>query len=180
MRAAGLYQAGGNIRRAEELLKQAIAVDPNGTAQHKRLAALYRMTNRIPAALSQCERVRQLEPNDPTCHLLIATLALQLKRVDRAEAAFRNFISLRPDQSVGYRELAQLYIRTNTRLSEAQRLARKAVELEQTAENYFVLGRACRMTGDRQAALTAMRKAMELAPDNREYKQTYDLIRYGR
>ncbi|UCG57763.1 MAG: tetratricopeptide repeat protein [Phycisphaerales bacterium] len=180
MRAAGLYQARGNTRRTEELLKQAVAADPNSTAPHKRLAALYRMTNRIPAALAQCERVRQLEPNDPTCHLLIATLALQLKRADRAEAAFRNFIALCPDQSVGYRELAHLYIRTNTRLSEAEKLAKKAVELEPTADNYFALGQACQKVGDKQGALAAMRKAVELAPDNREYKKVYDLIRYGR
>lgn len=180
MRAAGLYQAGGNIARAEELLKQAAAIDPNSTAAHKRLAALYRMTNRIPAALAQCERVRQLEPNDPTSYLLIATLALQLKRAPRAETALRNFITLCPDQSVGYRELAHLYIRTNKRLSEAETLARKAVELEPTAENYFVLGRAAAKSGDKQAALTAVRKAVELAPGNREYRQTYDMIRYGR
>lgn len=180
MEAARLYQTRGEIAQAEVLLKQAIGVDPNGSAPHKRLAALYRMTNRIPAALAQCEKVRQLEPNDPTCHLLIATLALQLKNADRAETALRRFMVLCPNQSIGYRELAHLHLRANRKLSEARQLAKKAVELEPTAENYFVLGLACRKANDRQAALTAVRKAMEWAPDNREYRRTYDLIRYGK
>jgi tetratricopeptide (TPR) repeat protein len=180
MQAAKLYQASGEIGRAEQLLKNAIAVDPNNAAPHKRMAVLYRVTNRIPAALAQCEKVRQLEPNDPACHLLIATLALQLKNANRAETAFRDFIALCPNQSVGYRELAQLYIRTNRRLDEAKKIAKKAVELESTAENYFILGWTCQRTGDKQAALAAMQKAIELAPGNVEYRKMYDLIKYGK
>lgn len=180
MQAARLYQRRGELRKAEELLKQGVAVDPNNAAAHRRLAALYRMTNRIPAALAQCESVRQLEPNDPTCHLLIGTLALQLKRVDRAETAFRDFITLCPNQSVGYRELAHLHIRTNRKLAEAKQLAQKAVELEPTAENYFILSWAGQKTGDKEAALAAIRKAMEMAPGNPEYRKMYDLIRHSR
>jgi tetratricopeptide (TPR) repeat protein len=180
MRAAKLYQDRGEIRKAEGLLKQAVAIDPNSATPHKKLAALYGMTNRIPAALAQCERVRQLEPDDPACHLLIATLALQLKHVDRAETAFRRFIALCPSESVGYRELAHLYIRAGRKLSEARKLAEQAVDLEPTAENYFMLGRACQRSGDKQAALAAVRKAAELAPSNREYRRVYDLIRYGK
>jgi tetratricopeptide (TPR) repeat protein len=180
MQAARLYQASGEIRKAEGLLQQAVAVDPNNAAPHKRLAALYQMTNRIPAALAHCEKVSQLEPNDPAGHLLVGTLALQLKQVDRAETAFRRFIALCPDQSAGYRELAHLHIRSNRRLAEAKELAKKAVELEPTAENFFIFGWACRKTGDKQAALTALQKAVELAPDNREYRQMYDLVRYGK
>ncbi len=180
MQAARLYQGRGEIGKVEELLKQAVAVDPNNAAAHRRLAALYQMTSRIPAALAQCERVRQLEPNDPTCHLLIATLALQLKQVDRAETALQRFIALCPSQSVGYRELAHLYIRTNSRLAEAKELAKKAVELEPAAENYFILGRACEKTGDKEAALAAIRKATEIAPGNPEYRKMYDLIRNSR
>jgi tetratricopeptide (TPR) repeat protein len=177
MQAAKLYEARGEMTRAEELLKQTVAVDPNNTAPHKRLAALYRMTNRIPAALVQCEKVKQLEPNDPTCHLLIGTLALQLKQLDRAETGFRDFIALCPNQSVGYRELAKLHVRTNRKLSEARKLARKTVELEPTAENYFILGLACRKTDDKQAALAAIGKAIELAPGNHEYRKMYDLFK---
>jgi tetratricopeptide (TPR) repeat protein len=177
MEAARLYQARGQISGAEALLKHAVAVDPNSAAPHKKLAALYRLTNQLPAALAQCERISQLEPNDPTCHLLIGTLALQLKQGDRAEKAFRRLVALSPNQSVGYRELAHLYLRANMRFSEARKLAQKAVELEPTAGNYFVLGLACQKTDDKQAAQLAMRKAVELAPDNRQYRQMYDLIR---
>lgn len=180
MEAAGLYGAAGKTAIAEELLKQATAVDPNDAAPIKKLAAFFHATGRIPDALAQCERIRQLEPNDPACHLLIGTLALQLRQADRAEAAFRRFIILAPNEAAGYRELARLYLNTGKRLAEARNLAGKAVELEPVAENYFILGQACQRARDRQAALAALQKALELAPGNREYQQMYDLIRNGR
>jgi tetratricopeptide (TPR) repeat protein len=179
MGAARLYDAKGQLTKAEELLKQAVAADPNEPASHKRLAAFYQKMGRIPAALNQCEQVSQLEPNDSACHLLIATLALQLQRADRAETAFKKFIELCPNQSLGYRELAHLYIMADTKSAEAVRLAQKAVGLEPAAENYFILAYACQKTNDKQAALTAIQKAMELAPNNLEYRRMYDLIRHG-
>jgi tetratricopeptide (TPR) repeat protein len=178
MGAARLYEVKGQLTKAEELLKQAVAADPNEAASHKRLAAFYQKTGRISAALNQCEQVSQLDPNDPAGHLLTATLALQLKRADRAETAFKKFIELCPNQSLGYRELAHLYIMADTKPAEAVKLAKKAVGLEPAAENYFILGCACRKTNDKQAALTAIRKATELAPNNLEYRRMYDLIRH--
>jgi len=180
MEAAGLYGATGRTATAEELLKQATAVDPSNAAPIKKLAAFYHATGRIPDALVQCERIGRLEPNDPACHLLIGTLALQLRQADRAEAAFRRFIALAPNEAAGYRELARLYINTGQRLAEARTLAGKAVELEPVADNYFVLGQACQRANDKQAALAALQKALELAPGNREYQQMYDLTRNGR
>ncbi len=180
MDAAGLYGAAGRMARAEELLQQAAAVDPGNAAPVRKLAAFYNTTGRLREALTQCERVGRLDPNDAPCHLLIGTLALQLRQADRAEAAFRRFIALAPKEAAGYRELARLYLNTGTRLAEARQLAGKAAELELAAENYFVLGQACQRAKDRQTALAALQRAVQLAPGNLEYKQTYDLVRNGR
>jgi tetratricopeptide (TPR) repeat protein len=178
--AARLYLAAGKAISAEELLKQAVAVDPNNPTPRKNLAALYQRTGRLPEALAQCERIGQLEPDDPACQLLLGTLAFQLCRMDRAETAFKRFLTLCPNESAGYRELAHVYINTGTQVSEARRLAGKAVELEPSADNYFMLGLACRGANDRSAALAALQEAVQLAPGNREFKQMYDLVRNGR
>jgi tetratricopeptide (TPR) repeat protein len=175
--AARLYEKAGRTAVAEELLRQATAVEPNDPAPAKWLAAFYQSSGRFPEALAQCERIARLEPNDPTCHLLLGTLALQLRQMDRAEAAFRRLIVLSPNESVGYRELARLYVNTGNRLAEARRLASKAVELEPLADNYFVLGLACQSGGDQQAAVAALRRAVELAPANPQYRQTYDIVK---
>ncbi|UCD50117.1 MAG: tetratricopeptide repeat protein [Phycisphaerales bacterium] len=176
LRAASLQQAQGRMSDAEALLRRAAAVDPNHADCRKRLAAFYRSAGKLPQALAQCEQVARLEPNDPTCRLLIATLALQLQQRDKAEAAFKKLVALAPRESVGYRELARLYLASDAKLNEAKRLAQKAVELAPAAANYYVLGLVCQRSGDRDSALAALRQAIQLDPGNAEYRRAYNMM----
>ena len=66
------------------------------------------------------------------------------------------------------------------KLSEAKKLAAKAVELEPLAKNYFLLGSICRRVGDRAAARAAIEQAVALEPGNPQYRQAYELVRGGR
>jgi tetratricopeptide (TPR) repeat protein len=175
--AEELYRARGNLQRAEELLKRAETLDPKNTMCLERLASLYQMSNRIPEALRQFEKIRKLQPKDPFCYLNIGILSNQLKRFADAESAFQKVIELAPKKSFGYRYLSRLYLRSNRRLAEARKLAEKAVGLEATADNYFILSWACDLNGDTASALAAIEKAIKLEPENPKYKQIYGLIK---
>jgi Flp pilus assembly protein TadD len=70
-----------------------------------------------------------------------------------------------------------LYLETGTKLPQARDLAQKAVTLEPIATNYFVLSWACDRNADTDSALSAIKKALELEPDNPRYQQMYELIR---
>jgi tetratricopeptide (TPR) repeat protein len=180
LRGATLLQAKGQSSTGEALLQQAVAVDPNQAAPRKRLAACYRSAGKLPQALAQCEQIARLEPNDPTCQLLIGALSLELTQPVRAEAAFRRITALVPNQSVGYHELARLYLETGKGAAEARRLAEKAVTLEPNAANYFLLGQACYQAGDTKAALSAVNKAIQLDPRNSSYQQAYNMMKMRR
>ena len=177
MRGATLLQSKGSMPAAAVLLQQAVAVDPNHVDCRKRLAALYRRAARLPEALRQCELIARLEPADPMCQLLIGSLALQLKQPRKAEAAFKKLVALAPGAAVGHQELAKLYLGSGKRSTEARRHAERAVELEPSAENYFVLAQACYQAGDAEAALTAGRKAIQLDPRNMAYQRTYNTMK---
>jgi tetratricopeptide (TPR) repeat protein len=177
MDAEKLYRARGNLQRAEELLKRAATLDPKNTVCLERLASLYKITNRIPEALRQFEKIRTMEPENPFCHLNIGILSIQLKRFDDAEKAFQKVIVLAPKQSFGYRYLARLYLRTNSRVPEARKLAEEAVALEATAENYFTLCWACDMNDDVASALAAIDQAIQLEPGNPKYKEIHEIIK---
>jgi tetratricopeptide (TPR) repeat protein len=175
--AEKLYRERGDLERAEELMKRVETLDPNNTKCLERLATLYQMSNRIEDALAQFEKMREIQPQNPFCYLNIGVLSSQLKRFNEASKAFQQAIALAPKQSLGYNHLARLYLRTNRALAEARRLAEKAVELEATAENYFVLGWACDVNGDVVSALAAMEQAVKLDPDNPKYKQIYEIVK---
>jgi tetratricopeptide (TPR) repeat protein len=175
--AEKLYRERGDLQKAEELLKRVTTIDPLNTKCLERLASLYQMSNRIPDAIAQFEKMRKIEPENPFCYLNIGILSIQLKRFPDAEKAFQKAIALAPKKSLGYCYLARLYLQMNNRLAEARKLAEKAVSLEATADNYFVLGWACDMNGDKAGALAAIEQAMKLEPGNPKYKQIYEHIK---
>jgi len=175
--AGQMYQAGENFQKAEELLKKATTLDPNNILCLEKLASLYITTNRITDAIPQYRKISEIDPKNPLCHLNIGLLSMRLKQMDKAEKAFRKVIEVAPGFSGGYCELAQLYIRTGRGFPEARELAEKAVTLEPTAHNYFVLCWACDMNGDSQNAIKAILQAIQLEPANSKYRNVYEHIK---
>lgn len=177
MLAAKMYQGRGDTQKGEQILKKAATLDPNNTVYLMQLASLYQASNRPSDALAMHKKIGEIEPNNLTCQLNIGVFSARLKQFADAEAAFAKAITLAPETSAPYRYLAQLYLETDTKLPQAKELAEKAVALEPTAANYFILCWACDRNADTDSALSAIKKALELDPDNPRYRQMYELIR---
>jgi tetratricopeptide (TPR) repeat protein len=176
MYAERIYQALGQAQRTEKLLERAASLAPNNAACRMKLASFYRMNNRLPEALQMCEKLCEIEPKNGVHHLNIGILCAKLNRFADAEEAFREAIALTPESSAGYRSLAKLLLDAGRKLPEARELAERAVALEASAADYFVLGWACDRNGDRDSAISAVKRALELDPGNPKYKQVYERI----
>lgn len=174
--ASRIYALQGKLQETETLLKKAASVDPNNIACLMRLADLYQGSGRISDALQMYKKASAIEPENPLCHLNIGIFYTQLKQVKEAETSFVKAIELAPENSDGYREFAQLYLRAGIKFKEAKLFAEKAVKLEPIAMNYMVLSRACDKNGDAAGALSAMKRATELEPNNPLYKQIYEAL----
>lgn len=171
------YYIHSYVGKAEELLQRAASLDPEQSECRILLASLYEHDGRISQALQCYEELSRIEPDNVNCHGNIGVICFELQRYDDAEKAFRKVIELEPSQSFGYRYLAFLYLCTNKRLDEARALAEKAVALEKTGDNFFVLSIACDETGDRAGAVRAIEQAMELEPENEKYRQIYEQLK---
>ena len=175
--AEKLYRGGKDYSRCEALIQRAIAIDPNSPDCFERLGLLYSITNRFAEAVRQFERMSVIQPDNPRCYLNIGIISIRLNRFGQAERAYQKVIEVAPQESVGYRKLAQLYLNTNTKLPEARGFAQKAVDLDASAESFFVLGWACDVNGDRAEAAKAIERAIRLDPSNVKYRQVYERIR---
>ena len=122
------------------------------------------------------EKVAQFEPDNADNQLAVGMFALRAGKHAKAEAAFRATIALAPNLADGYRELARIYNMRNAKPPEALDLAKKAVELEGAAEDYYVLSRAHLNNNQMPQALSAMRKALDRDPKNKFYRQAYDFL----
>lgn len=171
-----MYRDVGKLHKAEGLLKQAAGLDPENVACLLKLASLYQENGQPLKALQMLKKISEIEPDNALCHFQIGILSFQLKLFDDAEEAFRKVITLAPQQSAGYRELAGLYLKTGKKLPQARQLAEKALALEVSAANYFVLSWACDKNGDTANALSAIKRAVKLEPDNPQYLRFYNLI----
>jgi len=174
--AEKLYWNKGDLQQAEKMLQRAISLDPNNTEFIMKMGSLFQMRNQLPDALQIYEKVREMEPDNIINHMNIGVLSMQLNRFADAKKAFQTAVTLAPKFSGGYRELAQLYLKTGTKFSEALKLAEKAVALEETAANYFILSWAYDKNGDVASARSALKRATQLDPDNLEYRRMYELI----
>jgi tetratricopeptide (TPR) repeat protein len=138
---------------------------------------LYRDPPQPEKAEQVLRRAVALDPTNVAALRGLGDCCQAAGRVAEAEQAYRALIEAAPQGADGYRELAALYLRRRLKLPEARQLAEKAVALEPTALNYFVLSRAYDQNGDPGRAVSVLQKAVELEPANSSYRQTYERLR---
>lgn len=176
LEAAAVYQRHGAGTAAERHWLRAAELDPHDRRSRESLSAFYQASSRDREALEVYRQLRSIDPKNPWYCVNLGIAHARLQEFDAAEQAFLEAEQLAPQQAAAYRARAQLYLRVNKNLPRAQTLARKAVELEPSGQNYFVLAAACDKNGDRRGGLAAMRRAVELEPDNADYRRVYRLL----
>jgi tetratricopeptide (TPR) repeat protein len=125
------------------------------------------------------KHLRKLYLNGSSLYRAGQNLKESEELLKKGEEIFKRAIKIASDEPGLYRELSYIYTVTGRDPARAIEFAEKAVELKESAENYFVLCGAYNRNKDAGKALKALEKAIELDPDNSEYKRTYDMITKG-
>ncbi|KPK37066.1 MAG: hypothetical protein AMJ65_15470, partial [Phycisphaerae bacterium SG8_4] len=174
--AGRMYRDHGKLDKAEELLKHAAGLDPQNVVCFMELSSVFQAKRQPAKTLAMQKRIVEIQPTFRPGYLVIGILSTHLGQFGEAEKAFSKVITLGPQDSTGYRELARLYLKTRKKLPLARQLAEKALALEAIAGNYFVVGWACYENGDIPGAFKAVKRAIELDPDNTQYPLLYKQI----
>jgi tetratricopeptide (TPR) repeat protein len=178
--AARYYRAHQNPARAKELWLRAAALDPKYVGTLLQLAVAYGQEGQTPEAVELCKQAEALAPQDPTVHLSVGVLGAKFRRFNVAEAALRKACELAPENASAARLLSQVLLESNGNATEAVEFARKAVDLEPSAENYYVLGATEARRGNLAAAVAASRRAVDLAPTGQKYRDLLDQLQAKR
>ncbi len=180
---AGRVWAGfGSQGKAEGVWRRAADIDRSAVDCRRLLATFYESEGRIADAIARNEELRALDPRDVRCRLALGQLYPRSKSAGAlasAEAALKEAVVLAPQSAYPARDLALLYLRSRRHLQEGRALAEKAAALDPSAESFLALSRAYHMNGDKQAALGALTRAMQLEPAKEEYRKLYARIEAG-
>lgn len=174
--AGQLFFAREKRAEAEVLCRRAAAYDPLQVESRQALAFICRQSGRLPEAIGFLQEIAKLDAKNPSYFLEIGRLQAELKQFDAAEASFRTVCQLAPKDAAGPSALAQLYLASNRDLGEVRKLVEKAAELEPTPVNYAVLAAICEKAKDLPAASAAMKRAMEMDPNNPGYRKAYEWL----
>lgn len=174
--AGRVYLAHGLLTEAERLCRRAAVLDSDNTDCRIQLAALYQRNNRPEESLEMCRQLTRIAPENSIYQLNLGVMYANLGHSDAAEETLKEVIRLAPGHSEGHASLARLYLHGGRQLAEAQRLAREAVRIDRIAPNYFLLSQACAAGADRAGAISALREAIRLDPDNPRYPEALKLL----
>jgi tetratricopeptide (TPR) repeat protein len=169
--AAQVYRIHEQAAKAAELFRKAAVLDEDNAMYRAALEAHFVQGKALAEGVAAFEQLVQEQPKNALNHLYLGRLHARLDHFEEAERAYRKVQELAPQWSAGYRLLAELYLRANRKLAEAQTLAQRTVELEPGGPQYYVLAVARLRNGDRAGALEAINQAVALSPGEQRYHE---------
>ena len=172
--AAQVHRSHRESSKAAALFRKAASLDEESVVYRGALEACYVQSQAIADGAVVFEQLVSEQPRNYLNYFFVGRLRARLGQFEAAESAYQKVQQLAPQWAEGYRALAELYLRANRKPTEAQKLARRVVELEPEGSHYYLLAVACAKNNDRPGALAAIQKAVALAPAETRYR---DLLR---
>ncbi len=181
----------GDIRAALKLWEQAVALSPRYATAYENLAWGYFNLKQFDNAIEAAKTVQTVRPHPQVAQLI--EFASELKtgkypfeayqlweqgrragaagNLEAAVALLSQAIAVGPEFAAAYNTLAWLYAdKLGTNLAEAEKLAKRALELDPDATHINdTLGWILYKQGRYTEALTVFEQALAHAPDNAEY-----------
>ena len=146
-------------------MAEAIRLAPNNAVLHRSLASLLVKMRRPEEALDEIAIAARLDPNSAETQLVLATaLSQQLGRFEATSAALHEALRLDPQNAAAARDLDQLAQDKQQVEDEIDKQRSRVQQAPNDADAHYRLGLAIARSGDFQAGLRELQKAIELHP----------------
>jgi tetratricopeptide (TPR) repeat protein len=164
-RAQAAAQA-GRVEEAEQLWKQASALDPRFFPAVFNLGFLYFNEKDWPRAAAMLEKATALSPTDFNSRYLLGGVYSRLERTDDALRQWRSALAIRADHGKLLQLMAVEYAKGRY-FQEAAGAARRVLELSPADPNaYFLAIKAAQDAGDTESAFLYAKRAAGQFPDS--------------
>lgn len=152
----------GDVRGAEQTLRQAVVENPNLIAARNLLGDLYRKQGDYHQAAAQYQALIQLDPYGPQNHYKLGLSYHFLKRIQDAIDSYQRSLALDPDYGPANASLGAAYLSEGKVPQAIEKLEHATRTTPDSAAAWSNLGLALDGAGQYQRAETAYRTALEL------------------
>lgn len=177
--AAQIYGAHGQAAKAAEFTFKAALLDEEAPGYRATLEAMFVRRNAAAEGLRLFEQLALAQPENGLNHLFLGRFHERLEDFEGVERAYRRVQELAPESPEGYRALAEFFLNHSRESAQALSLARKATELDPSADHYFLLAVACARNRDRAGAIEAIERAIALQPGEARYGTFLEQLKGG-
>jgi len=167
---AGMYLTNRKHEEALELLKLYVARVPHDAGLHVRLGDAYFASRNLPDALEHYENGAERDDTFPGVHEKLGTIYALMQRLDEAEAALLRATQNDPQNGNILSNLSSVFL-GNDKPQKAISTARRALQIQPTADIYVTLGTAYEILEDYPNSLIAFQRAVDLGDDRPELKK---------
>jgi tetratricopeptide (TPR) repeat protein len=174
--AGALELQSGDPRMAEAHWLRAAAIAPGDVATRRALETLYEQQARAGGALQLLEELIRLEPGNPQHLLRKGRLLIGLGSQSDGKQTLERALEIAPDSAEVHLFLAEMYLQTGSDMEAAASHAEKAVRLAASSRSLLLLAAVRGECGDYSGALSALRQALSLDPENPQVRQAYEQL----
>jgi len=164
---AYLYDKDEHYDQALSALQQALDKRPKDTELMNFIAGVYREKKDLPAAINVAKKMVALEPKNDKFHFTLGALYDEAKEKQLSIDEMREAIKLNPSNAQALNYLGYTYAEMGTNLTEAERLIRRALQIE-PEDGFYIdsLGWVYYQQGHYDMAVKELEKAWDLAGDD--------------
>jgi tetratricopeptide (TPR) repeat protein len=161
----------GDLKRAEELYKRAVILNPNSADLHAKLAGVYVAQDEIEKAINEFKRALVLDPENVPNRNYLGYLYEKLGFYRRAAGEYERALETDPENLYALVHLGLAYRQLN-RLLEAEVILKTAADLDPECKNpdsrnlYNYLGLVYQDKGEYDKAIEAYKRSIQLFPDD--------------
>jgi len=169
----------GDMATARAMFVIATEIDPNLPEAYSALAEIYRLEGDFEQSLAMADKVLDLRPGDPSALRLRFNALFSLQRTDELRASVDELAAVNPEWSASrLPELALAAFNQNL-MDAAVVLYETTVEVDPAnARAHYNLGLCYFNLGDTKHAGEAMKRFLELAPDDPDADAARSMLEY--
>lgn len=163
----------GNLAAAEQGFRAALALDARSAQAQFGLGNALVRQNKLPEAEAAYRAAIQVNPQMSTAHANLGVVYYQQGSLTKAAESFNAALRLKADDPQTLYLLGAVRIQENN-LAEAEKLLTRARDLApDLPEVYYGLGALYKLQGEKDAAIAAFEKFLEIGPGQDQSAMDY-------